>query len=119
MDAGFRVYRHATDNPRERQVDRFRLVRRIHEECELLHKITGDGGWAIDFHTELDPPDAINLATSLEPLHPYFCEDLTRSEGIDSYATIRETRCLIRHATSAWPTVPSRRFSTTASWRPR
>jgi L-alanine-DL-glutamate epimerase-like enolase superfamily enzyme len=90
MDAGFRCYRHATDNPREREVDRFKLVRRMHEDCALLHKVTGDGGWAIDFHTELDPPDAINLATLLEPLHPYFCEDLIRSEGVDSYATIRE-----------------------------
>ena len=90
MDAGFRVYRHATDNPRERLVDRFKLVRLMHEECIALHKITGDGGWAIDFHTELDPPDAINLATLLEPLHPYFCEDLIRSEGVDSYVTMRE-----------------------------
>jgi L-alanine-DL-glutamate epimerase-like enolase superfamily enzyme len=90
MDAGFRCYRHATDNPRERLVDRFKLVRLMHEECIALHKICGDGGWAIDFHTELDPPDAINLATLLEPLHPYFCEDLIRSEGVDSYATMRE-----------------------------
>lgn len=90
MDAGFRVYRHATDNPRERLVDRFALVRKMHEECIALHKITGDGGWAIDFHTELDPPDAINLATLLEPLHPYFCEDLIRSESVDSYLTMRE-----------------------------
>ena len=33
MDAGFRCYRHATDNPRERLVDRFKLVRLMHEEC--------------------------------------------------------------------------------------
>ena len=58
MDAGFRVYRHATDNPRERLVDRFKLVQQMHEDCIALHKITGDGGWAIDFHTELDPSDA-------------------------------------------------------------
>jgi galactonate dehydratase len=90
MDAGFRCYRHATDNPRERLVDRFKLVRKMHEECIALHEITGDGGWAIDFHTELDAADAINLATLLEPLHPYFCEDLIRSEGVDSYRTIRE-----------------------------
>jgi galactonate dehydratase len=90
MDAGFRCYRHATDNPRERVVDRFALVRQMHEDCIALHEVTGDGGWAIDFHTELDPPDAINLATLLEPLHPYFCEDLIRSEGVDSYVTMRE-----------------------------
>ena len=89
-DAGFRTYRYATDNPRQREVDRFKLVRQMYEDCVLLHKGAGDGGWAMDFHTELDPPDAINLATLLEPLHPYFCEDLIRSEGVDSYATIRE-----------------------------
>jgi len=90
VDAGFRAYRHATDDPGEREVDRFKLVRKMHADCVLLHKGAGDGGWAIDFHTELDPTDAINLATLLEPLHPYFCEDLIRSEGVDSYATIRE-----------------------------
>jgi L-alanine-DL-glutamate epimerase-like enolase superfamily enzyme len=56
----------------------------------LLHKGAGDGGWAIDFHTELDTPDAINLATMLEPLHPYFCEDLIRSENVVSYETVRQ-----------------------------
>ena len=90
VDAGFRTYRYATDNPRQREVDRFKLVRKMYDDCVLLHKATGDGGWAIDFHTELDPPDAINLATLLEPLHPYFCEDLIRSEGVSSYEAIRQ-----------------------------
>lgn len=88
-DAGFRTYRHATDNPGQRVVDRFELVRRMHADCELIHRGAGDGGWAIDFHTELDMADAINLATLLEPLHPYFCEDLIRSEGVDSYEQVR------------------------------
>jgi len=90
LDAGFRTYRYATDNPRERQVDRFKLVRKMYDDCVLLHKGAGDGGWAIDFHTELDLPDAINLATMLEPLHPYFCEDLIRSENVLSYETVRQ-----------------------------
>jgi L-alanine-DL-glutamate epimerase-like enolase superfamily enzyme len=89
-DAGFRAYRYATDNPRQRVVDRFALVRRMHEDCVQIHRGAGDGGWAIDFHTELDTPDAINLATLLEPLHPYFCEDLIRSEGVSSYRTVRD-----------------------------
>jgi L-alanine-DL-glutamate epimerase-like enolase superfamily enzyme len=88
-EAGFRAYRHATDNPRQRVVDRFELVRQMHEDCIEIHRGAGDGGWAIDFHTELDAADAINLATLLEPLHPYFCEDLIRSEGVDSYENIR------------------------------
>lgn len=90
IDAGFRTYRHATDNPRARVVDRFKLVRKMHNDCVLLHKGAGDGGWAIDFHTELDLSDAINLATLLEPLHPYFCEDLIRSENVLSYETVRQ-----------------------------
>lgn len=89
-DAGFRTYRHATDNFRQRVVDRFQLVRQMHEDCIQLHKGAGDGGWAIDFHTELDAADAINLATLIEPLHPYFCEDLIRSEGVDSYENLRQ-----------------------------
>jgi galactonate dehydratase len=90
VGAGFRTYRYATDNPRERVVDRFKLVRKMYDDCVLLHKGAGDGGWAIDFHTELDAPDAINLATLLEPLHPYFCEDLIRSENVTSYETVRQ-----------------------------
>ena len=89
-DAGFRTYRYATDNPRERVVDRFQLVRKMYDDCVLLQKGAGDGGWAIDFHTELDAPDAINLATMLEPLHPYFCEDLIRSENVASYEHVRQ-----------------------------
>jgi L-alanine-DL-glutamate epimerase-like enolase superfamily enzyme len=89
-DAGFRTYRYATDNPRQRVVDRFQLVRKMHEDCKLIYKGAGDGGWAIDFHTELDLSDAVNLATLLEPLHPYFCEDLIRSENVLAYETVRQ-----------------------------
>ena len=91
LQAGFRTYRYATDNPRERVVDRFKLVSEMYDDCVLLHKGAGDGGWAIDFHTELDQPDAINLATMLEPLHPYFCEDLIRSENVTSYEHVRQS----------------------------
>lgn len=90
VQAGFRTYRYATDNPRERVVDRFKLVGKMYDDCVLLHKGAGDGGWAIDFHTELDSSDAINLATMLEPLHPYFCEDLIRSENVTSYEHVRQ-----------------------------
>lgn len=91
LQAGFRTYRYANDNPRERVMDRFKLVSKMYDDCVLLHKGAGDGGWAIDFHTELDQPDAINLATMLEPLHPYFCEDLIRSENVTSYEHVRQS----------------------------
>lgn len=90
VDAGIRVYRHATDNPRQRVVDRFQLVRQMHEDALAIHGAVGDGHWALDFHTELDAADAINLATLLEPLRPFFCEDLIRSESVDSYEHIRQ-----------------------------
>lgn len=90
IDSGVRVYRHATDNPRQRVVDRFKLVRQMHEDALQIHGAVGDGSWALDFHTELDAADAINLATLIEPLHPYFTEDLIRSESVDSYEHIRQ-----------------------------
>jgi galactonate dehydratase len=87
---GFRAYRYATNLP-SNEVDRFDLVNRMYADCVLIRKGAGkDGAWAIDFHTELDPPDAITLANMIEPLHPYFVEDLIRSENPDTYATIRE-----------------------------
>ena len=80
VDAGFQVFRHSTDN-RTGVVDRFALVRKTYEDCALLQKTVGDGHWAIDFHTEFDPPDALRLATMIDDndLHPYFVEDLVRN----------------------------------------
>jgi len=37
----------------------------------------------------MDPEDAVTLATALEPLRPFFCEDLIRGENIDIYKTLR------------------------------
>jgi L-alanine-DL-glutamate epimerase-like enolase superfamily enzyme len=91
VDAGFQVYRHATDN-RTGLVDRFQVVRRTFDECVRLQQTVGDGHWAIDFHTEFDPPDAVRLASMIDgaDLHPYFVEDLIRSENPGAYETIRQ-----------------------------
>lgn len=85
---GFRAYRTATEsNP---DFDRFAAVEKTYENCVMIRKGVGkDGAWALDFHTELDMDDAITLATMVEPLHPYFCEDLIRSENWEVYKTIR------------------------------
>jgi galactonate dehydratase len=90
--AGFRVYRHATDIGGGREVDRFALVRRMFNDCLLMQKAAGDGGWALDFHTQFDPPDALKLCAMIEAadLHPYFIEDVIRSEGIETYETVRQ-----------------------------
>ena len=53
------------------------------------HKGAGDGHWAIDFHTEFDPP-VRQLARLIEPLHPYFGEDLIRSENPCDPTDVRE-----------------------------
>jgi L-alanine-DL-glutamate epimerase-like enolase superfamily enzyme len=90
VDAGFQVFRHATDN-RTGLVDRFALVRKTFNDLEILQKTVGDGHWAIDFHTEFDPPDAMQLASMIDKadLHPYFVEDLVRSENVQAYETLR------------------------------
>jgi L-alanine-DL-glutamate epimerase-like enolase superfamily enzyme len=89
--AGFRVFRHSTDN-RTGVVDRFAVVRKTFEDCVTLQKAVGDGHWSIDFHTEFDPPDAVRLASMIDAadLHPYFVEDLIRSENPGAYETIRQ-----------------------------
>lgn len=89
-DAGFRTFRHATDN-RSGLVERFSLVTRIFKDCEALQEATGDGGWALDFHTEFDPPDALRLLKMIDDAHlaPYFLEDIIRSENVEAYGPIR------------------------------
>lgn len=89
-EAGFRVFRHSTDS-RTGQVERFSLVSKIFDDCVTLQKACGDGGWALDFHTEFDPPDALRLAKMIDDAHlaPYFLEDLIRSENVDAYVNIR------------------------------
>ena len=85
---GFRAYRTGTSGGRV--FDRFDAVRQTIEDCTLIRKGAGkDGGWAIDFHGTLDPEDAVTLARALEPLRPYFCEDLVRGENIEVYRSLR------------------------------
>jgi L-alanine-DL-glutamate epimerase-like enolase superfamily enzyme len=89
VDAGFRAYRISTDQ-RGPTMDRFANVKRVHELCQQVREGVGrDGGWCIDFHTELDMPDAVDLANRIEPLKPYFVEDLVRSENPGVYRVLR------------------------------
>ena len=90
VEAGFRSYRISTDG-RGPVSDRFENVNRTYEHCKQVREGVGrDGGWCIDFHTELDMPDAVNLANKIEPLKPYFVEDLVRSENPGIYRTLRQ-----------------------------
>jgi L-alanine-DL-glutamate epimerase-like enolase superfamily enzyme len=87
IEAGFRAYRISTDTAKG---DRFEMVRQTLDHCKQVREGAGkDGAWAIDFHTELDMPDAVHLANQIEPLRPYFVEDLVRSENPGVYRVLR------------------------------
>jgi galactonate dehydratase len=88
IDAGYRAYRigPADGDP----WDRFDMVQKTFEECREVREGVGKGGaWAVDFHTRLDMADAVRLAQLIEPLGPYFVEDLVRSENPGVYRTLR------------------------------
>jgi len=85
---GYRAYRfHPADGE---PFDRFESVNRTYQMCRDAREGAGkDGGWAIDFHTRFDLPDAVRLCQMIEGLGPYFVEDLVRSENPDVYRTLR------------------------------
>ena len=93
MEAGFRAYRTSVSDPDPDQGTRFNsrlMVQKTYEQCKQIREGVGKkGDWAIDYHTRLDMPDAIRLSTLIEPLEPYFCEDLVRSEDPTIYRTLR------------------------------
>jgi galactonate dehydratase len=60
------------------------------KRCQEAREGVGEeGDFICDFHGKLDMPDAVALANMLEPLRPYFCEDLVRNEALSLYRTIR------------------------------
>ncbi len=91
IEAGFRAFRHATaDPPPGQPFNSHQMVRKTYEDCVEIRDGVGKGGdWALDYHTRLDLPDAIRLSTLIEPLEPYFAEDLIRSEIPDVYRELR------------------------------
>ncbi|MBV9502609.1 MAG: mandelate racemase/muconate lactonizing enzyme family protein, partial [Acidobacteriaceae bacterium] len=92
VEAGFRAYRASVaDAPREGGFNSHEIVRRTHQMCvQIRDGVGADGDWALDYHTRLDPPDAIRLSTLIEPLEPYFAEDLIRSENAGVYRELRQ-----------------------------
>ncbi|MCA1606737.1 MAG: mandelate racemase/muconate lactonizing enzyme family protein [Acidobacteria bacterium] len=93
IEAGFRAFRTSvaelsggdpTFNSRQ-------MVHKTYEDCVAIREGVGkDGDWCIDYHTRLDMPDAVRLSTLLEPLEPYFVEDLVRSENPGVYRQLRQ-----------------------------
>jgi L-alanine-DL-glutamate epimerase-like enolase superfamily enzyme len=91
LEAGFRAFRYATADPGPGQpFNSHQMVRKTYEDCfEIREGVGKDGDWALDYHTRLDFPDAVRLSTLIEPLEPYFAEDLIRSENPDVYKELR------------------------------
>jgi L-alanine-DL-glutamate epimerase-like enolase superfamily enzyme len=92
VDAGFRAFRHATADPAQGQpFNSHQAVRRTYEDCVQIREAIGkDADWALDYHTRFDFPDAVRLSTLIEPLEPYFAEDLIRSENPGVYRELRK-----------------------------
>ena len=91
LEAGFRAFRYATaDPPPGQPFNVHQMVRQTYEDCvEVREGVGKDGDWALDYHTRLDFPDAVRLSTLIEPLEPYFAEDLIRSENPEVYKQLR------------------------------
>ncbi len=91
MEAGFRAFRSSVvDAPSGQGFNPHAAVRRTYERCvEIRRGVGRDGDWALDYHTRFDPPDAVRLSALIEPLEPYFAEDLIRSENPDVYRELR------------------------------
>lgn len=91
MDAGFRAFRWATADPPDGQTfNSHEAVRKTFEGCQEIREGVGkDGDWSLDYHTRFDFPDAVRLSTLIEPLEPYFAEDLVRSENPEVYRELR------------------------------
>jgi L-alanine-DL-glutamate epimerase-like enolase superfamily enzyme len=93
VQAGFRAFRTSVSelsggNP---TFNSRHMVRKTVENCQEIREGVGkDGDWCIDYHTRLDLPDAVRLSTLIEPLEPYFVEDLVRSENPEVYRTVRQ-----------------------------
>lgn len=89
VEFGFRAYR--TQVGGGQIFDRFEQVARAAEHCRQVREAVGkDGAWAIDFHTRLDMTDGIALCSQIEPLRPYFVEDIVRSENKGVLRTVRQ-----------------------------
>jgi L-alanine-DL-glutamate epimerase-like enolase superfamily enzyme len=96
IEAGFRAFRTSVSElpGNDPTFNSRQMVRATYDKCVQIREGVGrNGDWAIDYHTRLDFADAVRMSTLLEPLEPYFCEDLVRSENAGVY---RQLRPLVR-----------------------
>ena len=92
IEAGFRAFRYSTaDPPQGQPFNSHQAVQKTYEDCAQIREAVGkDRDWALDYHTRFDFPDAVRLSTLIEPLEPYFAEDLIRSENPSVYRELRK-----------------------------
>jgi len=91
IEAGFRAFRTSVADAVGGAFNSRDAVRRTVDNCRQIREGVGkDGDWAIDYHTRLDMADAVRLSTLIEPLEPYFVEDLVRSENAGVYRELRK-----------------------------
>jgi len=92
IEAGFRAFRYSTaDPPQGQPFNAHQAVQKTYEDCVQIREAVGkDRDWALDYHTRFDFPDAVRLSTLIEPLEPYFAEDLIRSENPSVYQELRK-----------------------------
>lgn len=90
--AGLRTYRTGpTGGNGDAPFDFYEHTQKTIEHSQKLDAAVGGGGnWAIDLHTRFDTPEAIKICKAIEPLQPYFVEDIIRSENPGVYKTIRQ-----------------------------
>lgn len=90
IESGFRAFRaHGADGV-DGVYDQHKQVEDSFKACEEIKEGVGAGDWAIDFHTRLDLQHAIRLSNLIEPLSPFFVEDLVRSENKMIYRQVRQ-----------------------------
>jgi len=88
--AGFRAFRTSVVDASQGAFTSQQAVVQTLEQCKEIRAGVGKpGAWAIDYHTRLDFADAVRLSTLIEPLEPYFVEDLVRSENPGVYRQLR------------------------------
>jgi galactonate dehydratase len=91
IESGFRAFRTTVADPGgDRPFDAQRILHKTQENCKQIREGVGpEGDWAIDYHTRLDPAEAVRLSKMIEDLEPLFAEDLVRSENPGVYRTLR------------------------------
>ncbi|MEZ5043245.1 MAG: mandelate racemase/muconate lactonizing enzyme family protein [Saprospiraceae bacterium] len=90
IESGFRAYRAHGADGKDGIYDQHKQVEDSFKACQEIKEGVGEGDWAIDFHTRLDLQHAIRLSNLIEPLSPFFVEDLVRSENKMIYRQVRQ-----------------------------